>query len=272
MFGRRPNASGTGGGRQEAARVVAPLSWDDECAPRFRAPCRAWRRARSSVPRPPELRVQPGRRADAQPCRAAGRLRRPRSRLRQASGDRGRPSAHHHPLCHARPSSCGLPNAPRLCRRPGGLPRRSRPGRARSVGLPHGAPRPWGEPQTRGGSAPASCRAVGIAPAGTWRPRRWTRTRPAPGLGLPGLASKPRSGPGTTGPAGLPGRPNGLPSLPGLRPAVAGSRCAPRGPPGALSGSAGPMVGVAQSVRAPDCGSGGRRFESGRPPLRRQGS
>ena len=28
-------------------------------------------------------------------------------------------------------------------------------------------------------------------------------------------------------------------------------------------------MGVAQSVRAPDCGSGGRRFESGRPPLGR---
>ena len=28
----------------------------------------------------------------------------------------------------------------------------------------------------------------------------------------------------------------------------------------------GTMVGVAQSVRAPDCGSGGRRFDSGRPP------
>ena len=28
----------------------------------------------------------------------------------------------------------------------------------------------------------------------------------------------------------------------------------------------GRTVGVAQSVRAPDCGSGGRRFESGRPP------
>ena len=26
------------------------------------------------------------------------------------------------------------------------------------------------------------------------------------------------------------------------------------------------MVGVAQSVRAPDCGSGGRRFDSGRSP------
>ncbi len=26
------------------------------------------------------------------------------------------------------------------------------------------------------------------------------------------------------------------------------------------------MVGVAQLVRAPDCGSGGRRFNSGRPP------
>ncbi len=31
----------------------------------------------------------------------------------------------------------------------------------------------------------------------------------------------------------------------------------------------GQMVGVAQSVRAPDCGSGGRRFESGRPPWQR---
>ena len=30
-----------------------------------------------------------------------------------------------------------------------------------------------------------------------------------------------------------------------------------------------PTVGVAQSVRAPDCGSGGRRFDSGRPPLGR---
>ncbi len=30
----------------------------------------------------------------------------------------------------------------------------------------------------------------------------------------------------------------------------------------------GSMVGVAQSVRAPDCGSGGRRFEPGRPPSR----
>ena len=27
------------------------------------------------------------------------------------------------------------------------------------------------------------------------------------------------------------------------------------------------MVGVAQLVRAPDCGSGGRRFNSGRPPF-----
>src|SRR5690606_21420449 len=27
------------------------------------------------------------------------------------------------------------------------------------------------------------------------------------------------------------------------------------------------MVGVAQSVRAPDCGSGGRRFDPGRSPL-----
>ena len=187
--GRRvvPTHPGRGGGRQEAARVVAPLSWDDECAPRFRAPCRTWRRARSSVPRPSELRVQPGRRTDAQLCRAVGRLRRSRGRLRQASGDRGGASAHHRPLCHARPSSCGLPNAPRLCRRPGGLPRRPRRGRARSVGLPHGAPRPWGEPQTRGGSAPASCRAIGIAPAGTWRPRRWARARPcsrSPGLGV----------------------------------------------------------------------------------------
>ena len=29
------------------------------------------------------------------------------------------------------------------------------------------------------------------------------------------------------------------------------------------------MVGVAQLVRAPDCGSGGRRFNSGRPPFHR---
>ena len=28
----------------------------------------------------------------------------------------------------------------------------------------------------------------------------------------------------------------------------------------------GSLVGVAQLVRAPDCGSGGRRFNSGRPP------
>ena len=27
------------------------------------------------------------------------------------------------------------------------------------------------------------------------------------------------------------------------------------------------MVGVAQLVRAPDCGSGGRRFEPGLPPI-----
>ena len=31
----------------------------------------------------------------------------------------------------------------------------------------------------------------------------------------------------------------------------------------------GSMVGVAQSVRAPDCGSGGRRFDPGRPPSSR---
>ena len=33
---------------------------------------------------------------------------------------------------------------------------------------------------------------------------------------------------------------------------------------------AGSMVGVAQLVRAPDCGSGGRRFNSGRPPSKGQ--
>ena len=32
----------------------------------------------------------------------------------------------------------------------------------------------------------------------------------------------------------------------------------------------GTMVGVAQLVRAPDCGSGGRRFNSGRPPFSRR--
>ena len=32
------------------------------------------------------------------------------------------------------------------------------------------------------------------------------------------------------------------------------------------------MVGVAQSVRAPDCGSGGRRFDPGRPPCRGRGA
>ncbi len=33
------------------------------------------------------------------------------------------------------------------------------------------------------------------------------------------------------------------------------------------SGVPGFLVGVAQLVRAPDCGSGGRRFNSARPPL-----